>query len=347
MKNQPELFKGELMEEKLRFYFLHNGYYVVRGVKYNFEGNEITDIDLFLYGRVSSLSRERTNVDIKNKKNPKAFERILWAKGLQELLKFDSCVVATMDKREIIRNYGLKHKTIILDGNFLQKLSYNTSIRITEEELLSLFNEVISYKEYKNQTWKSIYEASKSRLLNELDFSGFNSSILNLKYFLLKCFDKQKKEVSLRASYIILSHSLLILDYVLKDIAFLEPTLRKETLNDGFKYGNLGREGVNRTIDMAVQIGNSKVSANEIKKSLETTDMDIFTEYFSKVETTKNIFRWAVTFEDFAFRKEIPIPNSLDANLKGTLAIMLDFFGISRKDFFNIQYPSINLKQNN
>ena len=120
MENQTELFKGELMEEKLRHYFLSNGYYVARGVKYNFEGNEITDIDLFLYGRSSSIARERINVDIKNKKTPKAFERILWAKGLQVLLKFDSCVVATKDTRELIRNYGLKHNTVIFDGNFLE-----------------------------------------------------------------------------------------------------------------------------------------------------------------------------------------------------------------------------------
>ncbi len=336
MKKQGELFKGELMEEKLRVYFQNNGYYVARGVKYNFEGNEITDIDLFLYGRTSSISRERTNVDIKNKKNPKAFERILWAKGLQILLEFDSCVVATTDKRELIRNYGLRHQTTILDGNFLQKLSYDITQRITEEDLLIQFNKIKSYKIYKNQTWKTIYENSKSRLLSELDFSGYNSSIIDLNYFLNKCFDKQKKENALRASYIVLSHSLLILDFILKDIAFLEPNLRKESLNNGFKYGNLGREGVNRTIDMAVKIGGSKISANEIKKTLETTEMDILKEYFSKAETTKNIFKWAIKFEQLAFQKVIPNPNDLEPDLKSTLAIMLDHFNINRKNYFGI-----------
>ena len=57
MENQPQLFKGELLEEKLRSYFLNNGYYVVRGAKYSYKGHDITDIDLLLYGRVSSLSR--------------------------------------------------------------------------------------------------------------------------------------------------------------------------------------------------------------------------------------------------------------------------------------------------
>ncbi len=336
MENQTELFKGELMEEKLRFYFLNNGYYVARGVKYFFEGNEITDVDLFLYGRVSSLSRVRTNVDIKNKKSPKTFERILWAKGLQGLLKFDDCVVATTDKKEVFRKFGQKHDIIILDGNFLQKLIYDKIERITEDELLAQLNSIISYKKFINQTWKSIYEASKSRLLDEMDFSGYNSTLITLEYFLKSCFDKQKKVIALRAAYAILSHSLLILDYILKDLAFLEPNKKKEMLNDGFKYGNLGIDGVNKTIEMAVKIANSRMSVIDIKKSLDTTEMDILKEYFSKLETTKSLFKWSLAFERLAFQKKIIPPKEIDVELKGTLGIMLDFFKINRRDFFDI-----------
>jgi hypothetical protein len=335
MAKQEELLKGELMEEKLRFYFLNNGYFVIRGIKYNFEANEITDIDLFLYGRSSSLSRERINVDIKNKKNPKAFERILWTKGLQTLLGFDKCLVATTDKRETIRNYGLKHNVIVLDGNFLQKLSYDTSKRLNEETLMTNLSKYKSYKTYRNLSWKNLYEKSKSRLLNELDFSGFNSSIIDLRYFLNKCFDQQKKEVSIRLCYIFLSHSLLMLDYLLKDIAFLEPELRKEHLKNGFKYGNLGKDGIYRTIDMAVKMTGSQVSANEIKKSLESEQTVILFEFFSKVDTIKNIFKWALKLEEIGFDIIFTNPNSLSPELKGVLALFLDYFQINRKRFFD------------
>ena len=257
MEKQETLFKGELIEEKLRLYLLNNGYYVARAVKYNFKQQEITDIDLFLYGRTSSLSRERINVEIKNKKAPKAFERILWAKGLQGLLQFEKCGVATTDKRELIREYGKKHSTIILDGNFLQRLTYELGNRITDEEFLTPLNDIKSFNQYKNQNWRSIYEISKSRLLDELDFSGFNSTLITLKYFISKCFDAQKKNIALRCAYIILSHLLIIIDYIMKDIAFLELQERKEYLNNGFKYGNLGKEGVNTTIDLAVKLSNS------------------------------------------------------------------------------------------
>jgi hypothetical protein len=87
--------KGARAEETLRNYFLSMGYFVVRGCKFRYRGFDVTDVDLWLYGRSSALLRERINVDIKNKKTPQALERIFWAKGLQSVLGLDACVVAT------------------------------------------------------------------------------------------------------------------------------------------------------------------------------------------------------------------------------------------------------------
>ena len=334
MENQPDLFKGELMEEKLRLYFLNSGYYVVRGIKYSFEGNEITDIDLMLYGRVSILSRERTNVDIKNKKSPKAFERILWTKGVQELLKFDNCVVATMDRKDSVRTFAKKHNITLFDGSFLQKLNYTLTDRISEEELLNEFGKFSSYKEFPNQNWRSLYEKSKSSLLEELDFSGYNTNLLYLNYFFNKTFDPQKKETAIRATYIFVSHNLLILDYILKDIAFLEPEERKTVLGNGFKYGNLGEEGLKRTIEMAIKISGSKYTASQIKKIVDEIDIEILKEFFSKQETIKNLFKWSISFEKLAFSRILTMPNNLDIEQKGLIAVFLDYYKLNRKSYF-------------
>jgi hypothetical protein len=344
MKEQMSLFKGELMEEKLRLYFLNSGYFVVRGAKYNHKNHEITDIDILLYGRLSSLTRERINVDLKNKKSPKAFERILWAKGLQELLHFENCIVATMDNRDIIREYGRKHKVIVLDGNFLQKLPYDNAYRITEEDLIAKLADFRDYSNKDSPTWKTVYEESKSRLLNQMDFSGFNSTLLTLKFFVKSCFDKQKCEVALRCTYLILSHALIILDYILKDVVILEPNLRKETLSDGFKYGNLGREGMIRTIEMAIKITDSSKNISSLRKILDSEDSDILRDYFSRNEVSKKIFSWAIELERQAFKKHILIPELLDPDLRSTLFIFLDYFDIGRKEFFGLYN---NLQQNN
>lgn len=333
-KIQPELFKGELMEEKLRIYFLNNGYYVSRGIKYNFKGNDITDIDLFLYGRISTLSRELTNVDIKNKKSPKAFERILWTKGVQQLLGFDSCVVATMDRKEVIREFANKHNITILDGNFLHKLTYELSDRISEEEILKIFSEHYSYKTFGKQSWKDLYEQSKSRLLDELDFSGYNTNLIFLKYLIYKILDPQKQIAGLRMLYIFLSHNLLTLDYIMKDISFLQPDERKLVLENGLKYGNFGKEGVQRTIEMAVKIAGSNKTVSQIKSIIDNSDVDILKEFFSRQDVIKNLFRLSLKFESLAFSQIIMKPNDLEPELKSIIAIFIDYFDLNRKKFF-------------
>lgn len=63
-----KLSKGARMEEALRAYFSDLGYFVVRSVPFKYEGFDVTDIDLWLYTRTSSVARHRAIVDIKNKK---------------------------------------------------------------------------------------------------------------------------------------------------------------------------------------------------------------------------------------------------------------------------------------
>ncbi len=84
MGKQHPINKGYRMEESLRSYFLKTGYYVVRDVPFVYGGFDITDIDLWLYGRASSVSREITIVDAKNRRTPQAMERIFWVQGLRQ-----------------------------------------------------------------------------------------------------------------------------------------------------------------------------------------------------------------------------------------------------------------------
>src|ERR1700722_10288241 len=111
--------KGGRSEELLRDYFLESGFFAVRAVPVMFEGIDVSDIDIWLYIRPSPISRERVNVDAKNKATPKALERILWAKGLQSILGLERCIVATTDKRLAIKKYGAQHDVLVLDGSFL------------------------------------------------------------------------------------------------------------------------------------------------------------------------------------------------------------------------------------
>lgn len=335
MDNQKSLSKGELMEELIRNYFLNSGYYVVRGVKYRYEGNDITDVDLYLYGRSSSITRQRINVDIKNKKTPQAFERILWVNGVRELLGFDNCIVATTDQRPVIHKFGQLHRTIILDGAFINKMRSNSyPNRLTEEEISIQFAKHKSYKTFGNKDWRFIYDESKSKLLSEQDFAGFNSGLSYLEYFIEKIItDSQKREDATRMTYLIVSHLLITIDFILKDVAFLDTTDRGKKLSDGFKYGNLGKDGVDKILSMAVQISGNN-SANSFFKDLNSIPTDILKDFFSKNENTKNLFNWAREFERIGFNRDFINPENIDLQLKAILYLLLDFFGIERKRFF-------------
>lgn len=342
MADQMTLFKGEKMEEQLRCYFLSSNYYVVRGIEFKYENQDITDVDLFLYNRSSDITRQRINVDIKNKDKPKAFERFLWANGLMKLLNFDSCIVATTDSRPVVVSFGQVHNTTVLNGTFLKKLDLNSSItklledRLPEESLLQELQLFKDYKRFPNKTWKDIYQNSKSKLLTQQDFSGFNSLLPNIEFFIEKILiDPKKRETATRMLYITISHLLIIIDFLIKDFVFLEQYERERKLLDGFKYGNLGKEGINKIIYVAVKMSGNK-SNSSISKILDNPKLDILKQYFGADENIENLFNFGKQFENLGFTKNFTNPMELEAPLKAVLAIFLDFNETDRKNFFGI-----------
>jgi len=330
------LSKGEFMEEQLRIFFLEAGYYVLRGAKYKYEGLDVTDVDLFLYARPSGTIRHRINVDIKNKRSPQAFERILWANGLKQLLRFDGCMVATTDKKKNVSEFARKHDTTILDGDFLSKVkSLPINERIVEEELTSALAQHKSYKTFANKDWRKIYEESKSRLLSEMDYSGLNTLLATLRYFLEKVLvDEQKRIHAIRMAYILSSYILITLDYILKDISFSDIKERELQISNGLKFGNLGADGTDKLLSIISKISGPRAS-NQFYKSLDSIQDDMFREFFARNENANNLFLWARKFENIGFSKTITVPDEIDSQLKGVLAILIDYCGIERKRFFS------------
>jgi hypothetical protein len=335
MENQNNnLAKGEQMEEYLRNYFLGLGYYVVRGIKFKYQGLDVTDVDLWVYSS-SALTRLRTNVDIKNKKTPQALERIFWAKGVKEILGFDRCIVATTEKRESVREFGLLHNVTILDGNLLSQLktSKQTVDRISEEDFLELLSEEKSKKI--GTDWKIIYEIAKSRLIDELDFSGCNATLNDIKHFAEQVIvNTVKREIACRTLYLLISYFLISLDFLTRDLSFLDQQTRSMKLSDGFKFGNLGKSGLEKTMEMAIKIsGSSNHSIDKIKSMIENLPTDILTDYFANLDNLKKLFRLGKEFEASAFSRTFQSPNHSSFDMQSLILLFLDFLGIERKKF--------------
>src|SRR5262245_42476051 len=121
--------KGLALEELLKGYFALAGYFVVRGVPYRVDEDEITDIDLWLYERPGAATRRRLIVDIKSRKSSKAAERVIWTRGLQVALSVDTGIVATTDKRNSTQRLAKSLGIVLLDGDAIGKLSQSESLK--------------------------------------------------------------------------------------------------------------------------------------------------------------------------------------------------------------------------
>lgn len=351
------LDKGLRMEEILREYFIELGYFVVRGPVYEFNGYEITDIDLWIYSKTSIFGRQRFNVDIKNKKSPQAMERILWAKGLQHSLGLDGALVATSDSRADVRNFGEQNNVTILDGSLLSKLKNryaSNAKRIAEED----FGKLLGPDKTGDQ-WFDKIESAKSRILSHFDFDGCNSHLADTKYFAEQIFTvANRKDVALRLFYVSISFFLASIDFVLQDFAFLEHPLQSERLNSGLRFGKLGKHGTDRMFSTAAKIASiylkdKNVRAQDIVKQLEGESLkmpvEILSEFILKTNLNKQLFEMARLFDQVAYSKNLEVPGALSADQKGLIGAILDFHQIERRKFFEatefgkpVQSPGIS-----
>lgn len=349
--------KGGIMEEVLRQYFLDQGYYVVRGARYVFTGIEITDVDLWLYQRTSSFSRQRFNVDIKNKRTPQALERILWARGIKESLRLDGVLVATTDSRALLRDFGERNGVTILDGILLSKLKKRysgCSQRLFEEEFLSLISG--EAKDRLSTDWIDRLDHAKSRVLTQLDFDGCNALIDHLFYFAEQMQTAPVRAITAcRCFYLILSLTMITLDFIARDFALIERSLQVERLNDGFRFGTMGRAGAEKMLAMASSMvaasKSRQTKQREVLKELKDQSMqlpvDILTEFILKINHGKNLFEVALGFERFAYSRTFSAPNSIHPDYRSVIGVLLDFHQIDRKEFFSIlstdpQVPSVD-----
>lgn len=338
--------KGFIAEENLRSYFLWLGYYVLRGVKLKRGEIDLTDIDLLLFGRTSPLSRERINVDSKNKKTPQAAERIFFANGIKNTFKYDHCIVATTSNSVQISSFAEEHNITFLDGNFLKKLSVYSGKydRISEDELIfSIKQDSVGKSVY---NYANAYEISKSRLAFKIDFSTVSELLSDCRSFALSTIkDFALREPLCRCFYFCLSLFLISLDFVNKDLVVLTDSEREKRILDGFMFGSLGKNGSAAFIDKAFSVVKPFLSIDDTeiifaKKTINdaylSLDAKILSEFFSTTSTIKDLFKHAKEFEQLAFARQHTTPHELPPHLRSILFILLDYFKIDRTFFVNV-----------
>jgi hypothetical protein len=334
--------KGLRAEEALRDYFLAQGYFVARGVQAQFESADVTDIDLWLYGRPSALSRERTNVDLKNRAAPKALERVIWALGLRDALGLERCIVATTDTRPLVRDFGNRNGVLVLDGAFLSHLVAarpRLPNRLTEEELTANLDDAALGS--LGQSLRRRLQRAKAKLVSKLDFDGCNAwleEIRDCMHGVLS--DPSRAAPQIRVLYLVCAYFLIGMDYSAHRFVFLELKKRQSLIEEGIRFGEGGStkflEGTNLAIRLA-----SAVSANpsqtgsqlraEFDRQFSDIKADIIASYFAKLSIAHDSFGMALALEREAYSTNLRTPSQLGPELQGLIGMLCDFHGLDRK----------------
>jgi len=339
-----KISKGFEMEEQLRNYFLQSGYFVVRGVPFTYEGFDVTDIDLWLYSRESSLTRSITIVDVKNKKTPQAIERIFWAKGLAKAVKANKVIVATTDKRKEVKDFGFDLDVLVLDGTFLSKLTKSEGFlhhRFSDEEFMS---EIDKYSLGKiDGDWKGQIIKCKSLLSKEISFDECNQWLEVSRFFAEQILTKPSQlNVAVRCFYYSLSLFCIGVDFVLKELSFSDHDNRVGKLVEGFTFGKKGRDGVTKMLSLSLSLVEqfapegktiSSQVRNRVMADFDSLPTNILGEYFSKAEVGKTTFSSAKELESLAMSRQFRTHSESSIEVRSVIGCLLDCWGISRKVF--------------
>jgi hypothetical protein len=332
--------KGFAAEEALRSYFRSTGHFVVRGIPLVYRKYDVTDVDLWLYVKASTLATERTCVDVKRRRTPQAMERVLWTKGLKEVLGVERAIVVTSDNRAETREFGDAHGVGILQGEFLKRVidAYPPSDRLTEEELLSLLKTPCVIDA--SLDWRAWYRRAKSTLLSRLNFDGCNSFLLRAKLLLDEYCATGGSEAPTRLLYVVIAYLLICVDRTSRSCVSLDVAARASILTDGFRYGEAGHQRTEEVVQMALQLladaGKTDLFSgeslrDEFDRQVSEYRADILGEYFSKSDVLKNLFHLAGSFEMLAYSKPFKQPNEIPNEQKALVGLICDFVGQDRK----------------
>lgn len=347
---KPSGAKGYALEEALRNYFLIAGHYVVRGVPLRLEGEDLTDVDLWLYERPSGSARRRLIVDAKFKNKPKAAERLFWTKGLSEFLGMDAAYVATTDSRPSIRFMARKIGLSVLDGADLNRIAGSaktgTLERLTGEEFDALVRKVDTERFSKD--WSNRIDDVKAALVQDFGASSVNRALSALAYFadhaVVAPPSSDQAATAVRLTFFCASVAAVSLDYVANDAAFRPSEERWRLLVNVIRYGQPDREaGLERVrlasalISQFVENGSAigRQVLNRFEEEVSLIPAEIIADQVARMPQREPLFHVARELEASAFDRLGAGFDQLPLDAKALMGAFLDFSGIARAKFAN------------
>ncbi|MHA7969685.1 hypothetical protein [Rhizobium sp. CAU 1783] len=346
MAGQKTGQKGGAAEEVLKAYFWAAGYFVVRGVPFRLDGEDITDVDLWLYERPAALTRRRLILDAKNKKVPRAAERLVWVRGLQSALGVDGSIVASTDKRPSSKRLAKAMGVTLLDGNALAKLSASDKLsldgRLSSEEFDALFKAVDVDRG--SSEWRDALLAPRAAMLSSFGIHSANTALRAVGYFGEQAIFASPKspqaQVALRGFYSTCALAAVALDQVLADLAFRSRDERRDALVSGIRYGNTDPREALSTVRAAVALirqhttngnGLAKMVERGFEERANQVPAETIADYLTRVSSADSLFTVARELEWNAYSEKMAHFDSLSIEARSLLGVFMDFHDLSRE----------------
>jgi hypothetical protein len=346
MSNSRSGQKGLVLEEVLKAYFWHAGYFVVRAVPYRYDDEDVTDIDLWLYERPAAATRRRLIVDVKNRRSPKAAERIIWSRGLQMALGVDGAVVATTDKRAGARRLAKNIGVTLFDGDAISKLANSKQVRLEGqlpyENLIAAIKKVDEAR--RSTDWRQVSQDARSSLAIGLGIQTVNRNLRAASFFAEQAIFAQansdQAELAVRLLFHTCALATISLDFALADHAFRSQDEKRQIIVNGIRYGETDDVHAITTVRAAIALArkyqdNGAAAAKQIEHGFyddaERIPADIIADYVARISTTDALFNAAREMEYASSAVTLPSLDDLTAEAKSLLGTFLDFNGISRE----------------
>ena len=249
------------MKKRDHAYFWQAGYFVVRGIPYRLEGEDVTDIDLWIYERPAALTRRRLIVDAKNRRSPKVSERIIWASGLRTALGVDGAIVATTDKRPAARSLASSLNVVLLTGDAVAKIMimHSEQLKGTQQLRAEEFDQAVKRvdESRRSSDLRQTLRDARASLVSGIGVQSANRNLTASGYFAEQAVTAQPRseqaQTALRLFYLTSAFAAIGLDFALADQAFRSNDERRQSIIRSVRFGDT--EGISTLPTVRAAIG--------------------------------------------------------------------------------------------
>lgn len=334
--------KGGIAEEALAAHFRRVGFFALRGLPFRHDGEDVTDVDVWLYEFGAGEERRRFIVDAKNKAKPKLVGRLFWTAGARDALRVDGAYVASSSIRDATRRLARRLNLDIVDLQLIPLDDPAILQRLTREELGKLVADADRTREGKK--WRNNINDTLAAVLSSFGGGSANTALRSAGFFADQAVATSPgsplQQLACRLFYLSVATAAVGYDYVVADAAYQAPDRHRQEVEDIIRYGADYSE-TKRQLHVAEQLvrqylRDGSVLANQLHEKIATDNeafpADVIAEVVMKMSPTGELVTAAKDLELAAHLRELPAYSSLNAEARSICAAVMDFLDFDRAD---------------